>query len=217
MNRTRTFLTATAENLTSPVSYLACSKCGIEFPNRKPFFRNKKSPWYGDWCCFCVWESLVSKAALTTSPDIPPAEGEIKCAICGRNFRNHPHNFDLVSGYVHPSGESPCCRICQGNERKAYFKEAMTNRHLDIAELEAIRIAEASNQSAEADCLRTKREARLTALHTKEEELLSARQHLREIEEFNHNTGIHLTLREWDAFKKLSPEEAEKFLDGKKQ
>jgi hypothetical protein len=129
MNKTRTIFTAVAEEILHPTPYIACPKCGIEYP--KWMVSGTRG-----LCLPCRIEIQYPVEASMTHWEIPPAPEELKCQVCGRNFKNHPHNFDLR--YKHPSGSHPCCKYCQAIRMKAEYKVDMDFFKQEQAHLKAI-------------------------------------------------------------------------------
>jgi len=126
MNKMRTLFTPLLEPRIPPRQ---CIQCKIYYPNKRRYFHRRHSSWYEGWCCYCVAEKFAPHQQIHYDPNTPPneAKGEQKCGVCSRNFIYHPHNFNLK--YHHPSGLSPCCRLCEAQERREFWRK-VTEKYL---------------------------------------------------------------------------------------
>ena len=139
-----------------PLQFKECAKCGVEFPvgRRQHYFRdNSANGPYEGWCVYCVRDDSRPRSGDATNFTIPPLEGEAKCQLCGHNYIYHQHNFDLAGKYRHPSGKRPCCRFCEGTERRDHYRDLMLQYKQKQASAELITSLESSNP-AEAKHLR---------------------------------------------------------------
>lgn len=161
MNETKTFITAIKEELCNPTTYRLCPTCNVEFPIKPKYFHDSIGP-----CLFCQQSRQQPADSFDTDFTIPSNPEEKKCAHCGRNFKDNNHNF--TTGYVHPSGDSPCCIYCQGDRIRAVHYLSMTNRRANQAELDAIQAAQQVGDIEEVNRLIALREAREKARREQE-------------------------------------------------
>jgi hypothetical protein len=205
MTETKTPFTTIRGFIENPPKFQACSHCLVEFPigHGQHYFNaaNSGGP-YDGWCIFCVREELAPKLALETPIDIAPLEGETKCAVCGHNFKFNLNNFPKPSKYRHPSGKLPCCRLCQGTERREHFRNLMLHYQDDREELAAIAATELSNP-AEASELKKARELRLYRLSESSAQNQAYQTYLRHKHDFERSANVTLTDEEWNHVKSL--------------